>query len=394
LTQIFTVSELNQRIKDRLDSDPRLHDLWASGEVSNLINHRSGHRYFTLKDRESMLSCVLFRGQGRPGFDLLDGQNVLVFGDVDCYRPQGRVQLIVRGVRLDAGLGVRHLEFEALKKKLSLEGLFELERKRALPRYPKSIGIVTSPDGAALRDVLRIVGSYPVQIIISPALVQGVGAPESISLAFRSLRGRTDLVIVCRGGGSAEDLWCFNSEMVARAIAECDCPVISAIGHETDVTIADFVADLRAPTPTAAARMAVPDASELQADLTELEKRMVRALWSGLERKQERLQYLERSISLRRMIGLLEESGQRLDYLGERLGNAEQKMIEGPRLRLENAEGRLASVSPLATLSRGYALVRSEQGLVRGAEDVGVGEIVEVMLAEGRLLARVLEKSR
>jgi exodeoxyribonuclease VII large subunit len=394
LTQIFTVSELNQRIKDRLDSDPRLHDLWASGEVSNLINHRSGHRYFTLKDRESMISCVLFRGQGRPGFDLLDGQNVLVFGDVDCYRPQGRVQLIVRGVRLDAGLGVRHLEFEALKKKLSLEGLFELERKRALPRYPKSIGIVTSPDGAALRDVLRIVGSYPVQIIISPALVQGAGAPESISLAFRSLRGRTDLVIVCRGGGSAEDLWCFNSEMVARAIAECDCPVISAIGHETDVTIADFVADLRAPTPTAAARMAVPDASELQADLTELEKRMVRALWSGLERKQERLQYLERSISLRRMIGLLEESGQRLDYLGERLGNAEQKMIEGPRLRLENAEGRLASVSPLATLSRGYALVRSEQGLVRGAEDVGVGEIVEVMLAEGRLLARVLEKSR
>jgi exodeoxyribonuclease VII large subunit len=303
------------------------------------------------------------------------------------------VQLVVRGVRLDKGLGARHLEFEALKEKLAVEGLFAPERKRALPRYPRSIGIVTSPDGAALRDVLRIVGSYPVRIIISPALVQGDGASASISLALRALQGRTDLVIVCRGGGSAEDLWCFNSETVARSIAECDCPVISAVGHETDVTIADFVADVRAPTPTAAARMAVPDTTELTADLVDLERRMVRALWSGLERKQERLQYLERGISLRRMIGLLEEASQRLDYLGERLGQAEQKRIESCRQRLENASNRLGSVSPLATLSRGYSLVRSERGLVRVAEDVDPGETVEITLADGRLWARVLEKS-
>lgn len=393
MTQIFTVSELNQRIKDRLDADPRLHDLWASGEVSNLINHRSGHRYFTLKDRESMISCVLFRGQGRPRFDLQNGQNVLVFGDVDCYRPQGRVQLIARGVRLDGGLGARHLEFEALKEKLAAEGLFDPEKKRALPRYPRCIGIVTSPDGAALRDVLRIVGSYPARIIISPALVQGEGASASICLAFRALQGRTDLVIVCRGGGSAEDLWCFNSEMVARAIADCDCPVISAVGHETDVTIADFVADLRAPTPTAAARMAVPDTTELAADLVSLERRMVRALWSGLERKQEHLQYLERDLSLRRMRGRLEEASQRLDYLGQRLGQAEQKRIETCRQRLESAGSRLGSVSPLATLYRGYSLVRSERGLVRGAKDVDPGETLEITLADGRLWARVLEKS-
>lgn len=394
MTHIFTVSELNQRIKDRLDADPRLHDLWARGEISNLINHRSGHRYFTLKDRDSQMSCVLFRGQGDPGFSLQDGQNVLVFGDVDCYRPLGRVQLIARGLRLDAGLGFRHLEFEALKRKLASEGLFVLERKRPLPSFPQTVGIVTSLNGAALRDVLRIMGSFPVGIIISPAQVQGEGAPESISLAIKALRGRTDLVIVCRGGGSAEDLWCFNSELVARAIVECDSPVISAVGHETDVTIADFVADVRAATPTAAAQMAVPDPAEIQAKVGDLERRIKRAVWSGLERRQEQLQYWERCISLRKMTARLGESQQRLDYLMQRLGVAEQKRIEDLRRRLEMAGRGLDSVSPLGTLSRGYSLVRSERGLVRGEDDVNIGEVIEVIMAAGRLKAAVLGKSR
>jgi len=228
LTQIFTVTDLNERIRDRLENDPRLHDLWARGELSNYVYHRSGHRYFTLKDRDSQISCVLFRNNGvRLGFELKDGQNVIVYGDVGVYRPQGRVQLMAKGIRLDEGIGYRHLQLEALKKKLADEGLFSLEHKRSLPKYPERIGIVTSPQGAALRDVLRIIGPYPARIILSPAQVQGEGAAESIALAVRALQGRADVVIVCRGGGSTEDLWCFNSELVARAIFECDSPVIS-----------------------------------------------------------------------------------------------------------------------------------------------------------------------
>ncbi|MCX6669798.1 MAG: exodeoxyribonuclease VII large subunit [Methanothrix sp.] len=391
MTQVFTVTELNERIRDRLENDPRLHDLWAQGEISNVVNHRSGHRYFTLKDRDSQLSCVLFKNQGSSlGFELENGQNILVFGDVGVYRPQGRVQLVARGIKRDKGLGFRHLQFEALKKKLDLEGLFAVERKRALPKYPSRIGIVTSPQGAALRDVLRIIGAYPVQIILSPAQVQGEGAEESIALAVRALCGRADVVIVCRGGGSVEDLWCFNSEVVARAIFECDSPVISAIGHETDVTIADFVADVRAPTPTAAAKMAVPEMEELKSWLKQVEIRMVRALWSDLERKGERLEYLSRSISARKMYSLAAEARQRLDFLGERLGGAAAGKLEGLMGRLDLAEGRLEAVSPQATLSRGYALARSRRGLLLRSEDAEPGEVVELILAKGRLLCRVL----
>ena len=221
--------------------------------------------YFTLKDRDSQVSCVLFKNQvSHLGFSLRDGQNVLVYGDVSVYRPQGRVQLVAQGIRLDEGLGFRHLQFESLKKKLEDEGLFAIERKRKLPKCPERIGIVTSLQGAALRDVLRIIGHYPARIILSAAQVQGDGAEESIASALHKLQGQADVVIVCRGGGSVEDLWCFNSEVVARAIYECDSPVISAVGHETDVTIADYVADVRAATPTAAAKMAVPDLGELQ----------------------------------------------------------------------------------------------------------------------------------
>ena len=293
MTQIFTVTELNSRISDRLEGDLRLHDLWARGEVSNYVHHRSGHRYFTLKDRESQISCVLFRSNGGSlDFEMNDGKNVLVYGDVTVYRPQGRVQLVARGIKQDEGLGFRHLQLEALKEKLAREGLFAPERKRPLPRYPQRIGIVTSPQGAALRDVLRTLGNYPARIILSPAQVQGEEAEKSIASALLALRGRSDLIIVCRGGGSTEDLWCFNSEMVARAIFACDAPVISAVGHETDVTVADHVADARAATPTAAAKMAIPDLEEVQEALKYTKVRMMRALWTALERERDRLGHL------------------------------------------------------------------------------------------------------
>ncbi len=392
MTQIFTVTDLNERIKDRLENDPRLHDLWAQGEVSNFVHHRSGHMYFTLKDRDSQISCVLFKNQAdHLGLELKDGLNILVYGDVAVYRPQGRVQLVARGIRKDVGLGFRFLQFEAMKKKLAAEGLFDLERKRALPRYPERIGIVTSLQGAALRDVLRIIGPYPARIILSAAQVQGDGAEESIVSALCALQGKTDLVIVCRGGGSAEDLWCFNSEKVARAIFECDSPVISAVGHETDVTIADFVADMRAATPTAAAKMAVPDMTELMVWLRQSEVRMMRALWTSLERKEERLEYLQHSISAQRMYSLATDARQRLDYLSESLDAAIADELKARRARLELACGRLAAVGPRATLLRGYAVARSKKGLLLRASDARPGEEVELILGEGRLRCRVLE---
>ncbi|MDD4580285.1 MAG: exodeoxyribonuclease VII large subunit, partial [Methanothrix sp.] len=377
MTQIFTVSELNLRISDRLDGDVRLHDLWARGEVSNYLHHRSGHRYFTLKDQNSQISCVLFKNNGLSlDFELMDGKNVMVFGDIAVYRPQGRVQLVARGIKKDEGLGYRHQQLEQLKKKLASEGLFASERKRALPRYPERIGIVTSPQGAALHDVIRTLGPYPARIIISPAQVQGEGAEMSIASAIMALRGKTDVIIVCRGGGSTEDLWCFNSEIVARAIFACDAPVISAIGHETDVTIADFVADLRAATPTAAAKMAVPDAEELKQSLSATEVRMIRALWTILERREERLDYLMNAVSAKRMYSLAQEARQRLDYLSERLESAEARELQTHRSRLELAQGRLIAVGPQATLSRGYAIARSADGLILTASDAQPGQEV------------------
>ncbi|MDD1761428.1 MAG: exodeoxyribonuclease VII large subunit [Methanothrix sp.] len=392
MTQIFTVSELNLRISDRLDGDVRLHDLWARGEVSNYLHHRSGHRYFTLKDQNSQISCVLFKNNGLSlDFDLADGKNVMVFGDIAVYRPQGRVQLVARGIKKDEGLGYRHQQLEQLKKKLASEGLFASERKRALPRYPERIGIVTSPQGAALHDVIRTLGSYPARIIISPAQVQGEEAEKSIASAIMALRGKTDVIIVCRGGGSTEDLWCFNSEIVARAIFACDAPVISAIGHETDVTIADYVADLRAATPTAAAKMAVPDAEELKQSLSVTEVRMVRALWTILERREERLDYLMNAVSAKRMYSLAQDARQRLDYLSERLEAAEARELQTHRSRLELAQGRLIAVGPRATLSRGYAIARSADGLILTAQDAQPGQEIELILGRGRLLCRVLE---
>jgi len=392
LTQIFTVTDLNLRIADRLENDPRLHDLWARGEVSNYIHHRSGHRYFTLKDQGSSISCVLFKGSALSlDFEPKDGKNVMVFGDIAVYRPQGRVQLVARALKQDEGMGLRHLQLEALKKKLAAEGLFAQERKRALPLYPERIGIVTSPQGAALRDVLRTLGPYPAAIILSPAQVQGDGAEESVAFAISALRGRADVVIVCRGGGSTEDLWCFNSEIVARAVFTCDVPVISAVGHETDVTIADYVADVRAATPTAAARMAAADVEQIKEDLRTAQVRIMRALWTNLERKEERLEYLKQNVSAKRMYSLARDSRQRLDILCQKLDATQAEKMQRLKSRLELAKGRLLAVGPLATLQRGYAIARSDKGLILQSQNVRPGEEIELILGKGWLRCQVLE---
>jgi exodeoxyribonuclease VII large subunit len=393
LNRIFTVSELNQRIRERLTSDLRLSDLWARGELSNVVNHRSGHRYFTLKDGDSQISCVLFRGHaGQVDFDLGNGQKVLIFGDVEFYRPQGRVQILVKGARLDSGLGEKHLELERLKERLAAEGLFAAERKRPIPAHPACIGVVTSPDGAALRDVLRVLGACPARIVISPAAVQGDSAPASIASAISALQGIADVIIVGRGGGSAEDLSPFNSEVVARAIYRSAPPVVSAVGHETDVTVADFVADLRAPTPSAAAEMVRPDLERLREGLAGAEARMVRSLAVNMDRRWAEVASLGRSLSGRRMRGVVYEERQNLDRMADRLITSEERLVDHLAGRLEVAAGKLDSLSPQSTLKRGYCIALADSGVVRRASDLSPGELFELVFAEGRLLCRSVKE--
>lgn len=393
MDRVFNVSELNSRIRERLTTDLRLCDLWARGELSNVVNHRSGHRYFTLKDGDSQISCVLFRGHsGGLDFELENGQNVLVYGDVEFYRPQGRVQILAKAVRRDFGLGEKHLELEMLKERLAAEGLFDAERKRPIPAYPACIGVVTSPDGAALRDVLRVLGPCPVRIVISPALVQGEAAPESIASAISALRGTADVIIVGRGGGSVEDLSPFNTEVVARSIYLSGPPVVSAVGHETDVTIADFVADVRAPTPSAAAEMVRPDVERLREGLAEIEERMVRSITASLARRRERFADLARSLSGRRMRGIVSEERQNLDRALDRLVSAEDRKVGDLAGRLELAAGKLDSLSPLSTLSRGYCIALTDRGLVRRASEVAAGEPLELIFSDGELLCRTIER--
>ena len=389
MNRVFNVSELNSRIRERLTTDLRLCDLWARGELSNVVNHRSGHRYFTLKDGDSQISCVLFRGHsGGLDFELSNGLNVLVYGDVEFYRPQGRVQILVKAARRDSGLGGKHLELEMLKERLAAEGLFDAERKRPIPAYPACIGVVTSPDGAALRDVLRVLGSCPARIVISPAQVQGGAAPKSIASAISALQGTADVIIVGRGGGSAEDLSPFNSELVARAIYRSCCPVVSAVGHETDVTIADFVADVRAPTPSAAAEMVRPEVERLRENLEEIEARMIRSLSANLARKRQRFVDLGRALSERRMRGLVSEERQNLDRMMDRLVLAEDRRIDLLAGRLELAAGKLDSLSPLSTLSRGYCIALADLGVARRASDLSPGELFDLVFADGKLLCR------
>ncbi|HII07904.1 MAG TPA: exodeoxyribonuclease VII large subunit [Methanotrichaceae archaeon] len=393
MNRVFNVSDLNSRIRARLTTDLRLSDLWARGELSNVVNHRSGHRYFTLKDGASQISCVLFRGySGGLDFELENGLNVLVYGDVEFYRPRGQVQILVKAVRRDSGLGGKHLELELLKERLEAEGLFNAERKRPIPAYPACIGVVTSPDGAALRDVLRILGSCPARIVISPAQVQGESAPESIASAVSALQGTADVIIVGRGGGSSEDLSPFNSEVVARAIFRSCCPVVSAVGHETDVTIADFVADVRAPTPSAAAEMVRPDVERLREGLVGIEARMARSLSANLDRRRARFADLGRALSGKRMRGIVSEQRQNVDRIFDRFISAELRRVEALSGRLELAQGKLASLSPLSTLSRGYCIALTERGLARRASEVAAGELLELVFSDGELLCRAIEK--
>jgi exodeoxyribonuclease VII large subunit len=434
---VCTVSELAMRIKASLED--QFPAVWVEGEISNLRTPSSGHAYFTLKDDGAQLRCVLFRSRGRRlAFQPEDGMQVLAFGGLDVYLARGEYQLVVELLE-PKGVGALQLAFEQLKRKLEAEGLFDAARKRALPPFPRTIGIVTSPTGAAIRDMLHVIGRRfsDLRILVAPVRVQGEEAPGEIVRALADLQAvpELDVVIVGRGGGSIEDLWAFNDERVARAIAGCRVPVISAVGHETDFTIADFVADLRAPTPSAAAELVVQEKLQVLRLLGDLYGSLKQAMADRLERERERVGALARRRVLTEPSRALRDLHRRLDDLTVRLGlavgrrrqdaghrvslarNALRSLnpvariasgsallsqlrgrlasaavhgVKASRHRFDAAVGQLDSLSPLAVLGRGYSLTRLASGaIVRTAAQTRPGDAIEILLHRGALDARV-----
>ncbi len=392
--QIYRVGQITHYIKELLELEDTLQDLWLEGEISNWRPYPSGHIYFTLKDSEAAINCVLWRTYAAGlEFRPRDGDAVLVHGYISVYEARGSYQLYVDDLR-KSGAGAWALEFERVKRLLEAEGLFDPARKRRLPAYPHRLGVVTSPAGAAWRDICQVLGRrYPlVEVILSPSQVQGAEAPGQIVAALQRLAAynQVDLVIVARGGGSIEDLWAFNDEQVARAIAGMPVPVVTGVGHEIDVTIADLVADVRAPTPSAAAEMSVPDGRELRAAILQGRAALAAAMESRLAGARLSLEREEAALRRASPRYWVNRERQRLDDLTRALQLAMQHSIALRRAHLQGLAARIPPLSPLATLERGYALVLQRDGrtVVRSVRQAPAGQALTIRVADGEFPAR------
>ncbi|AYK07520.1 exodeoxyribonuclease VII large subunit [Brevibacillus laterosporus] len=440
--EVMSVAELNRYVKRMMEGDLRLADVWVRGEISNFTHHHSGHMYFTLKDKDSRLKIVMFASYNRfLTFIPKNGTKAIVRGSISVFERDGAYQLYARELQPD-GIGALFLAFEQLKEKLQQEGLFASERKRALPLFPKTIGVVTSPTGAAIRDIITTIKRrYPqAEIMLAPAIVQGVEAPASIIRAIRHINQyQVDVMIVGRGGGSIEELWAFNDEAVARAIVASQIPIISAVGHETDYTIADFVADIRAATPTAAAELAVPHYLEWLERIKQLDHRLARALQTQLQEKRTHLQRLQQSYGLKNPLRRVEERRQRIDEVTLRLSamvkmkvvrKLEQvshvkKRLKQIRLERQVAEGRgqvnrmesqltqymkqktersrqawlslvqhLDALSPLRVMQRGFSLSYKDDTLIKSVEGIEVGDQLMIRYQDGKITTTVTDIER
>lgn len=393
--ETWTVSELTGYIRELFEVDYRLKDVTLTGEISNFRPARSGHVYFTLKDEKAQMACVMWKSQAaRLSFEPGDGDAVVARGRVSVYEAGGNYQFYADSLQ-PVGRGNLALAFERLKQKLADEGLFDPAHKQAIPPLPRKIGIVTSADAAALRDILNVLRRrFPlVQVLIAPTLVQGADAPPKIVRALQWLDGRDDVdtIIITRGGGAIEDLWAFNDETLARTIFNARHPIICGVGHEIDFTIADFVADLRAPTPSAAAELATPDIQELRAAIQGIRLTLQNQVQTVLQQKSWQVQSLNRALSHLTPQARLENGQQRLDMLQERLEQYITRRLERWRGRVDLIQARLDGMNPLATLARGYAIVRHEDGrLVRGVQDAAAGDILTIQLGDGLVRSKVV----
>ncbi len=391
---IFSVSEANNFIKALLDGVPQLQEIVVRGEISNYKLYPSGHHYFTLKDAEGAMRCVLFKGNAfRLRFRPENGMKVIAFGRISVFPRDGAYQLYVSELSAE-GVGDLHVAFEQLKEKLDAEGLFDPAHKKPLPRYPGTIAIVTSSAGAAVHDMIRILNvHWPLsKVVLLPVRVQGEEAPPEIAGALRyANRWRVaDVIITGRGGGSLEDLWAFNDERVARAIYESDIPVISAVGHEPDVTISDYVADARASTPSNAAEIAVPDQKELRRRLDTLSGRMTQSETARLDALRERLTELSRKRALTDPTAFVADKRLLLDYTMKNLVSAAERQLSERQRQYAALCASLDALSPLKVLGRGYAVARTADGQVlKRAADVRIGDTIDLTLVQGRLGGRV-----
>mgnify|MGYP002559304995 FL=1 len=389
MRNVYTVKQVNAYIKNMFTQDFMLNRIYIKGEVSNCKYHTSGHLYFSLKDESGTIACVMFAGQrGGLSFHMREGQQIIVLGSVNVYERTGSYQLYAQEIRLD-GEGTLYEKYQMLKQELEEMGMFAPEYKKAIPRYAKRIGVVTAPTGAAVRDIMNISARRNpyVQLLLYPAQVQGEGAKESIVRGIRMLETKNvDVIIVGRGGGSIEDLWAFNDERVARAIYASDIPVISAVGHEPDVTIADFVADARASTPSNAAEIAVPDQREIYRRLDALQMRMVQSEQKRVKALREQFEKTSRSRVLQDPMAFIDDKRMLLDYTQKNLAALAQQQMAQRTQQFTALAAKLDALSPLKVLGRGYAVARNEQGqILRAAQEAAAGEKIEVLLGQGSL---------
>lgn len=396
-TPVLTVSQITRKIKNLLENE--LVEVWVTGEISNYLHHSSGHHYFTIKDDKAEMPCTLWRSSAASiKVQLRDGMKVILYGDVNVYELRGRYQLNVKWV-VEEGVGQLEIKLRELKERLQKEGLFDERYKKPLPAYPRAIGVVTSPTGAAVRDMISVVHRRmpSCKIIVCPVAVQGPDAEDEIAEGIRSFNryAGVDLLIVGRGGGSLEDLWAFNEEVVARAIFESKIPVISAVGHEIDFTISDFVADLRAPTPSAAGELAVPDSREIVGVIAAMGIQMKSAIRKSLDTARHRFESASDSYLLRRPEEMLRGPRQRVDECFTRLVSSTSLKIERFQNRLKVADEKLSALSPREVLRRGYAVCRTlpNMKIVRRFDQAKVGGLLKVEIAEGSITGVVTETS-
>ena len=395
MQKVYSVGQVNTYIRNMFTQDFVLNRVSVRGEISNLKYHTSGHIYFTLKDASAAIACVMFAGaRGGLAFRMSNGQQVVVDGAVNVYERDGKYQLYATKIRQD-GAGELYEKFLELKEELEEMGMFAPEYKQPIPKFVRRLGVVTAPTGAAIRDIINIATrrNPGIRIILYPAKVQGEGAAESVAAGLAALDALgVDVIIVGRGGGSIEDLWAFNEETVARAIFSCHTPVISAVGHETDTTIADFVADLRAPTPSAAAELAVADVTAWLQALDEDALQLQRIMQRMIKDARSRLRECELRMRYAKPQQRLMQQKQRLDEYEERLRRAMQSLLEQIRHQLALSEERLRRLSPYEKLESGYGCILTEDGRrIRSVSQVAPGEVVQIYLADGRMTARIQE---
>jgi exodeoxyribonuclease VII large subunit len=389
--RIFTVSELTQTIKFLLEEN--IPTLWLEGEVSNFKAHSSGHYYFTLKDATAQISAVIWRSRvAELDFELEDGMHVQALGNVRVYERGGRYNFDILRIQ-PAGLGRLQMEFERLKRKLEAEGLFDREHKKPIPEFPQTIGVVTSETGAAIRDIINVLTRRApnVQIILRPVQVQGEGAAADIAQAIHEFNqfAKVDVLIVGRGGGSLEDLWAFNEEVVARAIFDSKIPVISAVGHEIDFTIADFVADLRAPTPSAAAELAVPNYVELKQKVLRYARQMERAVLNRIAQYRQQVLALQRSYGLRRPEDLLHQLSLRVDELHTQLNKNVQRDLLLKKQRVDQWAARLSNLNPRKVLERGYSITYIDGRVVKSSHEARADQTLTTELFQGKIVSKI-----